>query len=90
MYSLLISSQFEKDIFLVEKRGKNMSELDVVVKILENGKKLPQRYKNHKLKNIQPETWDCHIQPDWVLLYAKDKKNKIVKLIRTGAHSDLF
>ncbi|MCL2042101.1 MAG: type II toxin-antitoxin system YafQ family toxin, partial [Bacteroidales bacterium] len=40
--------------------------------------------------NVFPETWDCHIQPDWLLLYEIDKGRKLVKLKRTGSHADLF
>jgi len=90
MYNIITTTQFEKDIFLALKQGKNMTELDIVLKILENGKKLPQKYQNHKLKNVQPPTWDCHIQPDWILLYLKDKKNKSIRLVRTGSHNELF
>ena len=90
MYSIITTSQFEKDILLVKKQKKNIVELANVLSILENGEKLPEKYQNHKLKNIKPETWDCHIQPDCLLLYEIDKKQKQIKLKRIGSHSELF
>jgi mRNA interferase YafQ len=90
MYSIVTTTQFEKDILLAKERKKDISEFAFVLNLLENGKKLPNKYKNHKLKNVNPQTWDCHITPDWILLYEIDKKQKIIKLKRTGTHSDLF
>ena len=90
MYSVVTTTQFEKDVLRAKERNKNMLALVCVLNLLENEEKLSKEYKNHKLKNVKPETWDCHIEPDWVLLYEIDKKQKIIKLKRTGTHSDLF
>jgi len=90
MYEILTTSRFEKDLIRAKKRGKEMSALAMLLRLLENGEPLPDKYKNHKLQNVFPETWDCHIQPDWLLLYEIDKGRKLVKLKRTGSHADLF
>jgi mRNA interferase YafQ len=90
MYKILTTSRFEKDLIRAKKRGKEMSALAVLLQLLENGERLPDKYKNHKLENVYPETWDCHIQPNWLLLYEIDKNRKLVKLKRTGTHADLF
>ena len=90
MYEILTTSRFEKDLIRVKKRNKEMSALATVLQLLENGEKLPEKYKNHKLENVRPETWDCHIQPDWLLLYEIDKNRNLLKLKRTGTHTDLF
>ena len=90
MYSIITTSQFEKDMLRAKKQKKNMTELARVLLLLENGEKLPEKDQNHKLKNIKQETWDCHIQPDWLLLYEIDKKQKKIKLKRIGSHTELF
>ena len=67
-----------------------MSDLKAVIEILASGINIPAKYKNHRLKGNMSDKWDIHIQPDWILLYTKDEKRKIIKLVRTGTHSDLF
>ena len=89
-YSIETTSGFEKDIKLIAKRAWDISLLKEVIELLEAGNTLPPKYKNHKLKGEWIGVWDCHIQPDWVLLYRKDEKAKIIYLIATGTHSDLF
>jgi mRNA interferase YafQ len=90
MYKTIITSAFEKDIKLAEKQGKNIKLLAAVLNDLEMGKTLSEKHKNHKLKNIDPVTWDCHITPDWILLYEINKKNETLKLKRIGSHSEIF
>ena len=58
MYSIITTSQFEKDMLRAKKQKKNMTELARVLLLLENGEKLPEKYQNHKLKNIKQETWN--------------------------------
>ena len=74
----------------MQKRKVPISELKTIIKILASGKIIPEKYKNHKLKGNLSNKWDLHIQSDWVLLYTKDEERKIIKLVRTGTHSDLF
>ena len=90
MYNITTTTQFERDLLLANKQKRDIKELAYILNLLEDGQKIPEKYHNHKLKNIKPVTWDLHIQPDWVLLYVKDKKSRIIKLIRIGSHADLF
>ena len=88
--ALKISSVFKKDLKLLSKRGFNLEELSVVVDYLQNGKLLPSKYKDHALQGDYYPERECHIRPDWLLIYYIDKKNGILELDRTGTHSDLF
>ena len=76
MYNIITTKQFEKDILQATEQKKDMSAFADVLKLLENGEKIPKKYNNHKLKNMKPTTWDLHIQSDWILLYSKDDKKK--------------
>jgi mRNA interferase YafQ len=90
MFSIEYTNSFKKDLKLMQKRKVPISEIKIVIDILASGKNIPEKYKNHKLKGNLSNKWDLHLQPDWVLLYTKDEENKIIKLVRTGTHSDLF
>ena len=72
------------------KDGYNIKLLENVVDILASGKKLPPKYKNHPLKGKYTGCFDCHILPDWVLIYKIEKDDLILLLVDTGTHSDLF
>lgn len=90
MYQLEQTGRFKKDIKLAKKRGLEMSLLDeVVTRLLEKGS-LPQKYKPHKLTGNYKDFWECHIQPDWLLIWEQNDTIKLVTLTRTGTHSDLF
>ena len=90
MYKLEQSTKFKKDIKLARKLGLNMELLDeVVTTILEKGK-LPSKFKPHILKGNYKGLWECHIQPDWLLIWKQDEEIKLISLTRTGSHSDLF
>ena len=90
MYSLEQTNQFKKDIKLAKKRGLNMQFLDEAVTILVKNGKLPTKYKPHTLKGSYSGFWECHIQPDWLLVWAQNEEIKLIALTRTGTHSDLF
>lgn len=62
---------------------------EVVTQLVENGK-LPQKYKPHILKGGFSDFWECHIQPDWLLIWEQSDEIKLITLTRTGTHSDLF
>ena len=77
---------------LAMKRGLKADLLEEVLNFLIQKKELPVRYCNHQLtdpKHFQG-VWECHIQPDWLLVYKVDKDELILNLLRTGSHSDLF
>ena len=87
MLKIKTTIQFEKDLRLMKKRSKNLSKIEVIVDKLSTNVKLPIKNKDHKLVNYN-DYRECHIEPDWLLIYYKDIKE--LNLIRTGTHSDLF
>jgi mRNA interferase YafQ len=90
MYIPVFLNSFKKDYKRIEKRGWDKTYMDIVLKELVNDKKLSIKYKDHKLKGIFKDCRECHIFPDWLLIYKiEEKENKII-FIRTGSHSDLF
>ena len=80
----------EKDLKLAVKRGKKLELLSVVIKTLAAGKKLAPKYKDHILNGNFADVHECHIQPDWLLIYKIEKNVLVLTLSRTGTHSDLF
>ncbi|NEN25747.1 type II toxin-antitoxin system YafQ family toxin [Cryomorpha ignava] len=90
MYEIFQTNQFKKDLKTIRKRGLKMELLDLVVtSLVEDGKIYPT-YKPHKLKGNYKGYWECHIEPDWLLIWKKDDNLKCIFLTRTGTHSDLF
>ncbi len=79
---------FEREIIKAKKRGLDMSKIKNVIEDLINEKPLAAKHKNHKLKGDFVRYWECHIEPDWLLVYKKDEKH--IYFVRTGTHSDLF
>lgn len=73
-YKVILSNTFVKDLERVIKQGKNIAELDKVVQLLQTGEKLPDRYKDHQLKGNMKQFRELHIQPDWLLIYIRNKK----------------
>jgi mRNA interferase YafQ len=88
MRSFSRTTQFKKDVKRAKKRGKDLSELKVVLDLLIEGKPLPPEYKDHPLGGNFVGSRDCHIQPDWILIYTLVETH--VCFERTGTHSDLF
>lgn len=89
-YEVILSNTFVKDLERVIKQGKNIAELDKVVQLLQTGEKLPDRYKDHQLKGNMKQFRELHIQPDWLLIYIRNKKELILTLSRTGSHAELL
>ena len=92
MLTIKYKGQFKKDFKLAVKRGCNIHELERVIGMLVREEILPQRYRDHALKDTKEykNVRECHIGPDWLLIYQIVKKELILRLIRTGSHSDLF
>ncbi|GIV57448.1 MAG: type II toxin-antitoxin system YafQ family toxin [Bacteroidetes bacterium] len=82
------TNQFKKDVRRAKKRGKDVQKLKEVIEKLARGETLEARYRDHALGGPYRGARDCHIEPDWVLIYETDKEELI--LIRTGTHADLF
>lgn len=88
MRTLISGAQFRRDVKLAQKRGKDMAKLREIVLLLVEGKPLPPRYRDHALGGEWSHHRDCHIEPDWLLIYKVDRED--LYLVRTGTHSDLF
>ena len=88
MLKIRRTSQFKKDVKRMLKRGKDLEKLLLVVQDLSARRKLSVKYKDHPLKGQHRDKRDCHIEPDWILLYAIESDELV--LYRTGTHSDLF
>ncbi|MFC1499040.1 type II toxin-antitoxin system YafQ family toxin [Verrucomicrobiota bacterium] len=88
MKHLSQTTQFGKDLKKMRKRGKTLTTLKTVVSDLAKGKILDQKFRGHSLTGRWKNCRDCHIEPDWVLIYSVDKHS--LRLERTGTHSDLF
>lgn len=79
---------FEKEVVRAKKRGKDIEKLKEVMRLLISETSLPAKNRNHKLKGDYTGYWECHIEPDWLLVYKKTETHVI--FARTGSHSDLF
>lgn len=92
MLKIEYQGQFKKDFKLAVKRGCDIAEFQKVVTFLANEQPLPAKYRDHALTNSKDykDVRECHIQPDWLLIYKIYNDSLILKLIRTGSHSDLF
>lgn len=89
-YEVITTKRFDKEVRRCVKRGYNMENLRTVIKTLASKGVLPKEYKPHKLEGDFKGTIECHITPDWLLIYEKTEKIKLIRLLRTGTHSDLF
>ena len=89
-YGLRATSKFKKNYKRMQKRGLKKEELQKVVELLRNGKKLDIKYKDHALKGQFKEYRECHINPDWLLVYEIRDDILVLTLIDTGSHADLF
>lgn len=89
-YEVKPSDQFKKDLKIAAKRGYKIELLTEVIKKLANGEVLEPKYKDHQLSGNFGFYRECHIQPDWLLIYEIDGTELILYLTRTGTHSVLF
>ena len=89
-YIVKPTGPFRKDLKLAKRRGLSLDDLYSVVEMLENDKPLPANLHNHLLTGDYKGYWECHINPDWLLLYEKDSEIRIISLYRTGTHADIF
>ncbi len=90
MYTVKFTSSYKKSYKLMKKRGLDLSLLDDVVDILRQGKTLDKKYKDHLLKGEYAGFHECHIKPDWLLIYLIENDVLTLTLVDTGSHSDLF
>lgn len=88
MKAIFQTSQFKKDFKRIKKRGKHLNKLKEVVSAIANSEALQERHRDHALSGNWSGSRDCHIEPDWLLIYRVDDENLFLE--RTGSHSDLF
>ena len=89
-YDLQITSQFKKDLKLAKKQNKDLGKLFEVIDILANGETLDAKYKDHSLTGNYRGTRECHVEPDWLLIYEIRGDVLVLMLYRLGSHSELF
>ncbi len=90
MLKLYVTTQFKKDLKLVKKRQLPMKKLEAVLNILIEGNALPVEYRDHNLTGDWKGFRECHIQPDWLLIYRINEDRLELVAQRTGSHADLF
>jgi len=88
MKRVLQTSQFKKDIKRLKKRGKDLEKLGDVVRLLASDEPLEEKHRDHALIGKWVGSRDCHIEPDWILIYRNEHES--LYLERSGSHSDLF
>lgn len=91
-YNVLFTTKFKKSLKKVKKQSKNIEELLDIIDKLVTKEELDVKYKNHKLINdgTYHNCFECHIKPDWLLIYKYEEDNLILVMVDTGSHSYLF
>jgi mRNA interferase YafQ len=88
MLELRTTATFNRDLKRMKRRGKDLARLAAVLDSLAAGNPLPERCREHRLSDNWRGFWDCHVEPDWLLLY--ERTPDAIILARTGTHGDLF
>lgn len=89
-YTVKYTTQFKKDFKLAIRRGLNIELLEDVISMLAMGEPLPEKYRDHALAGRWTKHRECHVLPDWLLIYRIENDVLVLTLTRTGTHSDLF
>lgn len=90
MYQLKFTNKFKKSYKLMKKRGYDMNLLEDIIESLRQGKPLAEKHRNHQLSGNFTGYYECHIKPDWLLIYLIEDDILTLTMIDTGSHSDLF
>ena len=90
MYHVDYTNSFKKDLKRCEKRGLDLLKIFDAIKLLEATGCLPQLYRPHKLKGNRVGQWECHIDPDWLMVWEQNDEKFTLLFLETGTHSDLF
>ena len=88
MHPIRQDTQFKRDVRRLQRRHKDLDKLKAVIRLLANGEALPIAFQDHSLKGLLKDCRECHIEPDWLLIYRIDGNE--LCLVRTGTHADLF
>lgn len=89
-YKIKFTSRFKKDLKLAKKQGKDIEKLFEIVDEIANDEILDEKYRDHSLIGNYKGTRECHIEPDFLLIYEKIEDILVLSLVRVGSHSDLF
>lgn len=89
-YDIQFTNQFKRDVKLLKKQGKDLEKLYAVIEALAEGKALEAKYRDHSLSGNYKSCRECHIEPDWLLIYEIIDDVLVLMLNRTGSHSELF
>jgi len=91
-YKVDYTSEFKKSYKKVKRQGKNLNKIRIVIEQLANGNTLELQYRDHKLNDNKKfkDCRECHIEPDWLLVYRVNNNKLILLLVETGSHGDLF
>lgn len=89
-YQLRLTGQFKQNIKTCKKRGLPLDKLWLVIARLLNGETLEEKYRVHMLQGDRRGQWECHIEPDWLLIWEQHDIELILIMLNTGSHSDLF
>lgn len=90
MRTVKTSNRFEKEVNKAKKRGLNLQDLQGIMQLLMMDKPLEPKHRPHALSGNYDGCWECHIRPDWLLIYILDDTENSITFTRTGTHSDLF
>jgi mRNA interferase YafQ len=90
MLEILYTNKMKRDAKLMKKRGKNMDKLTAILSLLAKREKLPERNRDHQLTGDLKDFRECHIEPDWLLIYQIIDNELILLAAGTGSHSDLL
>lgn len=90
MYKIAFTNRMKKDTKLMKKRGKDLSKLVNVLSLLASGSTLPVQHRDHQLTGNLQDFRECHIEPDWLLMYQIYEDTLILSATATGSHADLF
>ena len=89
-YIIKTTKRFDKQLKRCEKRGLNMYLIKEAMLLLATTGTLPMKYRPHKLVNQRVETWECHIEPDWLMTWEQNDTELTLLFLQTGTHADLF
>ena len=90
VYQIQITNRFKKSLDLSYRRNLDLKLLKDIIHTLAKGEKLDVKYRAHTLEGHKIVVWECHIKPDWLLLWQQIDENLILILLDTGSHSDIF
>ena len=89
-YKIKFTKRFKKDLKQAKKQGKDIDKLFDIIEKIANDESLDEKYRDHSLSGNYKGTRECHIEPDFLLIYEKIEEVLVLSLVRTGSHSDLF